>query len=190
MNILLYGVSSHEVPYRYEFDPGGERNHCQFGSDGADDVAATAVVATVGSERGSGLPVVACGVRLRLLRLDWRRQGAEMASLPPSPQGWVALSPPRTPVLRYQDVASDARPGGADSALCAEKGSTSILESGCYEAARVHLSSQLSAIEAHIAGLETAAHRTFGSAVDRYHHLIVRRIAPDRALALLELRSE
>ena len=150
------------------------------GHDGlrsADDGAANVVVATAGSS----------GVRLRLLRLDCRRQGAGMASLPPSPQGWVALSPPRTEVLRYQDVASDARPGSADSALCAEKGATSMLENGHYEAARVNLSSQLSAIEAHIAGLETAAHRTFGSAVDRYHHLIVRRIAPKRTLALLEL---
>jgi hypothetical protein len=113
--------------------------------------------------------------------------------LPGSPQGWVALSPPRTPVLRYHEVEGDTRAASTDTAQYAERVmspthatncAASPLASGRYAAARVDLSSQLSAMEADMAGLETAAHRTFGSAVDRYHSLIVRRSTPKRALQL------
>ena len=116
-----------------------------------------------------------------------------MTLLPGSPQGWVALSPPRTPVLRYHEVGSDARAECSDTAQRAHSAmlpahatncAASPLDSGRYAAARVDLSSQLSAIEADMAGLETAAHRTFGNAVDQYHNLIVRRTTPVRALAL------
>lgn len=114
-----------------------------------------------------------------------------MVSLPPSPQGWVALSPPRTPVLRYHEAApGDASPSSARythdalSSSSTNKGSVSPLTSGRYAAARVDLSNQLTEMEADMAGLETVAHRAFGSAVDRYHHLIVRRTHARRAVVL------
>ena len=117
-----------------------------------------------------------------------------MAALPPSPQGWVALSPPRTPVVnRYDDVSNDVvlvrSDDSAQSSAHAANETVSPLASGRYAAARVDLSSQLSEMEADIAGLESAAHRSFGNAVDRYHNLIVRITLPERALAL-EVRME
>ena len=129
----------------------------------------------------------------RLARLAAAASRRRMASLPGSPQGWVALSPPRTPVLRYHEVGSDARASSTDTAQCAQsvlspvhatKATASPLASGRYAAARIDLSSQLLAMEMDMAGLETAAHRTFGSAVDRYHNLIVRRTTPKRVLDL------
>lgn len=90
-------------------------------------------------------------------------------------------------------MGSDARTSSTDTAQCAQsvlspvqatKGTASPLASGRYAAARADLSSQLSTMEMNMAGLETAAHRTFGSAVDRYHNLIVRRTTLKRVLEL------
>ena len=80
------------------------------------------------------------------------------ATLPASPEGWVALSPPRTPVgqPRY----------GSEERLC-------LLEEGSYAAARRGLSSLQKELDTNMAGLESAAHSTLRSAVDSYHSLIV-----------------
>jgi len=84
------------------------------------------------------------------------------------PAGWVLLSPPRSPLRggRYEDVSRDSAEAPADT--IARPGA---LEA--YAAARSCLSSQLSAMDADMTGLETAALHTLRSAVDQYHQLIV-----------------
>ena len=83
------------------------------------------------------------------------------------PAGWVLLSPPRSPLRggRYEDVSRDSAEASTDTIA------RPALEA--YAAARRGLSSQLSAMDADMTGLETAALHTLRSAVDQYHQLIV-----------------
>ena len=122
--------------------------------------------------------------------------------LPAAMSGWVSLSPPRKPLCspraagRYDGNASsfDSPPrearardiggGSGSSSSNAMPANVAVArpaaaaaqaaQLGAYVLARRGLSSQLSAMDADMSGLESEAHRALRSAVDQYHHLIVR----------------